>query len=88
MDHLGWSAVAQAVIVATCSWYVRRGSKKDAKVLEHSNQVQLSTSQEILNRIGDLELDMTLVKRSIFRDNGHTQAQMMKGIDHGKAVQP
>ena len=84
-DIVGWNGVAQAIIVAICSWYVRRGAKKDSKEIKTAGEAQLSTSQQILDRIGTLEVDMTLVKRCIFRENGVSQFNS-KGFDHGKTV--
>lgn len=63
MGFSAWDNVAQAVIVAVCSWYVRRGSKTDSKASQ-------SSLHEILRRLDALELDMGLVKRASVKDTG------------------
>ena len=66
-----WSTVVQSVILAVCTWYVRRGSKKDAASIKRTaqdhDQVLVETSTAILDRLNKLELDMQLIKHTIFK---------------------
>lgn len=86
MEHLGWSSAAQAVILAVCTWYMRRGSKRDHETLKSTGQAQLSATQQILDRISELEVDMALVKRYLFRDNKLSPIADTKGLERGKTL--
>lgn len=71
--ELGWEVVAQAVAIAVCTWYVRRGSKRDSEKASsrviRSTAAQ-STSNDILARMKKVERDLALVKMAITGDNG------------------
>ncbi len=67
---LGWGTVVQAVILAVCTWYVRRGSKADAATVVRGTAAQ-STSNEIRDevvklkaQVEELSTDVRLVKRA------------------------
>jgi hypothetical protein len=65
---IGWAAALQAVIIAISTWYVRRGAKQDAGWVARSTAAQ-STSNEILERVKAVELDLALVKRATLKDS-------------------
>jgi hypothetical protein len=88
MVTLGWSSVIQAVIVASCSWYVRRGQKRDTAAIRTSSEAHLTVSEQILNRLSGLEVDMTMVKRCMFKDNDPKSSMNAetKGLKRGKSI--
>jgi len=55
-----WSAAVQGLIVAVCTWYVRRGNKKDSE----SNHC---LNNEIIDRLSILEVDVALIKQATLR---------------------
>lgn len=60
---LGWGTVVQAVILAFCTWYMRRGQKADSQAVIRSTAAQ-STSNDILARVTRIETDLELVKKA------------------------
>lgn len=70
---LGWNTAIQAVIIAGCTWYMRRGSRRDSDQVVMRTAAQ-STSNDILDRVKAVELDLALVKQATVKE---TQA-----LDH------
>lgn len=66
MLDLGWNGAIQAVIVAGCTWYIRRGSKIDSISLKAAGE---TTIREVLDRLKALEVDIALVKRTMLGQN-------------------
>ena len=66
---LDWGTAIQALILAACTWYMRRGSKADARKVAQSTASQ-TTSDEILARVVALEVDVSLVKRATLKETG------------------
>lgn len=64
-----WVEVFQAVTLALCTWYIRRGSKKDTAALKRGTAAQ-STSYEILRRITVLETDVGQIKETMAKKLG------------------
>ena len=56
---IGWGTALQAVIITLCTWYMRQGSKRDSELTIRSTAAQ-STSNEILDRVKALELELKL----------------------------
>lgn len=82
--ELGWQAVVQAVIVAACTWYIRRGNKRDSQDLKRVAQAESGTMREILDRLKAVELDLALIKRVTLKDNsGDQPTNIKRGPDRG-----
>jgi len=87
MEHLDWSAAIQAAIIALSAWYVRRGSKRDSKTLKVTSDAQLGATQQILDRLSDIEVDLALVKRTLFRESiVAKEPETPKGPERGKSI--
>jgi hypothetical protein len=89
MEEYTWSAVAQAVIMAICTWFIRWKSTKDKtetqeKVIQST--ASQTTSNEILSRVKALEVDMHLVKQAALKDGGIDHRGPTKGEKDGKGV--
>lgn len=69
---LTWSAVIQSIILAICTWYVRRGSKKDSESVKRTTEihdkVSESKSNEINDRLKRLESDMEFIKHVLIKN--------------------
>ncbi len=58
-----WSAVIQSVVLAFCTWYVRRGSRKDKEAVIDCTSSE-ETSKEILKRLYWIESEFVVMKRA------------------------
>lgn len=67
INNFDWNTAVQAIVIAFSTWYVRRGSKKDSESVKQATASEGSLN-EVLNRLGSLELDMELVKSAILKD--------------------
>lgn len=63
MIEADWNTVAQALILALSTWYMRRGSKKDSESVKKITAHQ-STTLEILDRVKRLEFEVYLIKQT------------------------
>lgn len=80
----GWNTVVQAVIVSACSWYLRRGNKKDSKSIKDSSN---QATDKILERLGKLESDMALVKKAVLPEHEIVRLKTdSKGKGNGKSI--
>lgn len=62
MEMTDWGTVIQTLIVAICTWYLRRGGKKDTAVATATvvkSTASQVTSDEILKRVAKLETDVS-----------------------------
>lgn len=71
--ELGWGTAVQALILAGCTWYMRRGQKSDTTRVIRSTAAQ-STSEEIRDQVvalkaqvDELATDVRLVKKATVR---------------------
>jgi hypothetical protein len=72
-----WGSVAEALILAACTWYIRRGGKRDREDVKRTTaELTQSQSHEIIHRIETLEgdfrglrVDVELVKQMAIRDS-------------------
>ena len=63
MEHMDWNTVAQAVILAISTWYIRRGGKKDREEVKKTTKiVTAAQTEEIVHRINLLEKDFSRMK--------------------------
>lgn len=83
---LSWNTAIQALIIAVSTWYVRRGSKRDSAVVKNTAEIQISTMDQILDRLSHLELDMRLVKGSFLKEPEVNLNETTKGRSHGKSI--
>jgi hypothetical protein len=68
MDVGGWSTVIQAVIIAACTWYMRRGSVKDRE------NVKLNTSTpsdvaRVEKELKSLKSEFEILRNAYFKNN-------------------
>lgn len=62
-----WMTILATTYVTLCTWYIRRGQKKDTSKVIRSTAAQ-STSDEIHDIVKSLQADMILVKKVIAAD--------------------
>jgi hypothetical protein len=66
--ELGWNSVIQAVVLAVCTWYMRRGSVRDSQNLK-SYASSHADVDLVRKELQSLKHDFEIFKLAYFKNN-------------------